>query len=62
MKSWAQIELEDCLKQRHSWPRLGPSSSCVECGKVLSDPGSVKRGYGVDCAPKVIARLLQEVK
>lgn len=62
MKSWAQIELEDRLKDRHSWPVLGPSSTCVECGKALSDPISVKRGYGFDCASKVFARLLQEVK
>jgi len=26
---------------------------CVRCGKALSDPESVKRGYGPECAEQI---------
>ena len=27
--------------------------NCVRCGKALSDPESVKRGYGPECAEQI---------
>lgn len=32
---------------------LDPSTTCKRCGIVLSDPESIARGYGPDCAERM---------
>lgn len=40
------------------WMHIDPAIFCNRCGRLLTDPESIRLGYGPECAQKIHARRI----
>lgn len=56
-------KIKEYLKRRAAKSRTKPKK-CIMCGKMLTDPDSIARGYGAECYKKISTKdktLFREV-